>query len=87
MPRIVQRRVLCPFHFDGRKAAATFDNEVHFGTIAGTLMIQFSFAEILQALPQFDAHPLLKDRSRIRFHRLAGWNQSCRRVPHAWIKK
>jgi hypothetical protein len=58
MPRIVQGRMLRPLDFDGRQAAAVPDNEVHFRAIARALMIQLSLAEILQPLPQLDAHPL-----------------------------
>ena len=87
MPCVVQAGMFRPFDFNGRQPAAVFDDEVHFRTIAGALMVQFALPQILQPVPQLKAHPLFKDRARIRLYRFDGWNQSRRRVPDAQIEE
>lgn len=42
-----------------RERASAGDDEVHFRAVLGAQVVQRAGAEILEAFPQLDAHPLL----------------------------
>jgi len=75
MPGIGERRVFCPLHLDGRELAVARDDEIHFRAIVRTLVMERASAQVLQPLPEFDAHPLLKDRTGIGQHDIRAGTQ------------
>ncbi len=82
MPGILNRWFLAPFHFDWRERASPLNDKVHFRAIFRPQMKQLAIAKILQPLPQFDPHPLLKKCARIHLHNFGRNGQACRRVAH-----
>ena len=59
MPRVPDAWILAPLDLDGCETRAMLDDEINFHPVASTQVMEPSFAEVLQALPQLDAHPLL----------------------------
>ncbi len=57
---------LHPFHFDGDESATTRYDEIHLRAGLGAQVVELAAAEVLQAFPQLDAHPLLENRAGIR---------------------
>ena len=71
MPRILNRWLFAPLHFDGRERFSLLDNEINFHPVTSAQIMQAALAEVLQPLPQLHAHPLLEKRPRIHLHDVA----------------
>lgn len=87
MPRVAGRGVLGPLDFDRGEPLATGDDEIHFRARLAALVMQFSAAQVLQAFPQLNAHPLLEQGARIRPDGGSFQRQFRSGIAHADIEK
>ena len=85
--RIGERGVFGPFHLDGREPSAVLDDEIHFRAILRAEVGKFAAAEVLQALPQLDADPLLEKRAGIGARGVGAGDDARRGVAHAEVEE
>ena len=85
--RVGERRVVGPLQLEGSEFALALDDEVDFRAGLGAQVVEFAGAEILQPLPEFDAHPLLEDRAGIGQHRRGLERQFGGGMAHAYVEE
>jgi hypothetical protein len=87
MPRVLNGRLLGPLDLDGRELGPSLDDEIHFSAVFGPEVVQPAPAQILQPLPELDAHPLFERRPGACLDHVGGRRQPGRRVADAEVEK